>query len=148
MVICIVLRRSPSVEITQGVFLSPKHSTEKFFRIFFKSTPSDFLLIFWREFVMRGRDACHLPMGGCPFLCGLVDLLRLFLFLALVPCPLLLRLFPCCLVLLCAFPFFPLSLWASVPYWMTASGHRGIGASGHPLTMGALRTGAKRLKTS
>lgn len=33
------------------------------------------MLIFWREFVMRGRAACPLPYGGgCPFLCGLVGL--------------------------------------------------------------------------
>ena len=102
------LLASPSVEITRGVFLSPKHSTEKFFRKFFQITPSDFLLIFWREFVMRGTAACPLPMGGgTPFLwaCGL-----------LVPIPFLFPFLcsgslPCCL-----------ALWASVPDWLTASG--------------------------
>ena len=46
--------------------------TKNFSENFFKSTPSDFFLIFWREFVMRGTAACSLPMGGVLLFCGLV----------------------------------------------------------------------------
>ena len=67
--------RTPPVETTQGVFLSPETFPRKIFpKIFFKSTQGDFLLIFWREFVMRGKAACSLPMGGVPLFCGLVGL--------------------------------------------------------------------------
>ena len=125
----------------EGFFFPPKHSHEKFFRIFFKSTPSDFLLIFWREFVMGLAASCQLAMGGV----SLSLLARLIapprsLFLALLPLSLRLcrRLFlSLCSLLAClvgglpsAFlPFVPLSLWASVPDWLTASGH--------PLTIGS-----------
>ena len=58
------VKQPPSVEKRKGFFFPPKHSHEKFFRNFFQIYPSDFLLIFWREFVMRGRAACSLPIGG------------------------------------------------------------------------------------
>ena len=93
--------RTPPVETTQGVFLYPRNiPTKNFSENFFKSTQGDFLLIFWREFVMRGKAACSLPMGGgYPFLCGLVGLWACrclsFVSLSLSLFSLLRSLFPC-----------------------------------------------------
>ena len=113
---------APSVEITQGVFLSPRNiPTKNFSENFFKSTQGDFLLIFWREFVMRGKAACSLPMGGVPLFCGLVGLWACrWLCFASFLFPLLLRL--CRRLRIFPLLRFLLSLWASVPYWLTASG--------------------------
>ena len=81
------------------------------------------MLIFWREFVMRGTDACSLPMGGYPFFVGLWACRGLsfvpFFAPAMQAAPAL------------SLVAFPLSLWASVPYWLAASGApEPIGAAG------------------
>ena len=79
------VKQPPSVEKRKGFFFPPKHSHEKFFRKFFHNYPSDFLLIFGREFVMRGTAACSLPMGGVLLFCGLVGF-SLPLFLSFLTC--------------------------------------------------------------
>ena len=93
------------------------------------------MLIFWREFVMRGKAACSPPMGGVPLFCGLVGLWACGLVGGSAS---LLSSFPLSLVApaMQAAPAlslvaFPLSLWASVPYWLAASGApEPIGAAG------------------
>ena len=78
--------------------------TKNFSENFFKSTPSDFFLIFWREFVMRGTAACSLPMGGYSFFVGLWASRSLSFFRSFL-----------CSGYAGGFPSFPLipSLWAS-----------------------------------
>ena len=67
------VKQPPSVEITQGVFLSHRNIPPKnFSENFFKSTPSDFLLIFWREKLWRGAASFYLPEGGGTPFAGLL----------------------------------------------------------------------------
>ena len=116
--------RTPSVETTQGDFLSPKHSHDKFFRKFFQNYPRRLFADFLARIYDEGECLLLLAVGGG----------TLFLWACgLVVAPLL-----CLPFLSFRFPFprsslapalslvaFPLSLWASVPYWLTASGHTG-----------------------
>ena len=76
----------------EGFFFPPKHSHEKFFRKFFQIYPSDFFLIFWREFVMRKAASFYLSEGGYPF-CWLVGLSLPFFRSASLP---FVPFFPCC----------------------------------------------------
>ena len=55
----------------RGFSLPRNIPTKNFSEIFFKSTQGDFLLIFWREFVMRGMAACPCNRGGYPLFVGL-----------------------------------------------------------------------------
>ena len=99
----------------RGFSLPPKHSHEKFFRKFFQITPrrlfADFLARICDEESSFFRPAGG---GGTPF-CGLVGLSLPFFRSSIAPALSLVA--------------FPLSLWASVPDWLTASGalwhHRG-----------------------
>ena len=60
--------------------------TKNFSENFFKTTPSDFLLIFWREKLWRGAASCQLPQGGgVPFFVGLLGF-SLPLFLSFLAC--------------------------------------------------------------
>ena len=99
----------------KGFFFPPKHSHEKFFRKFFQITPRRLFADFLARICDEGNGCLPLAIGGgTPFVglwaCGLVVAPLLCLSRSH-----LLRLF---------------SLWASVPYWLTASGslrdHRGI----------------------
>ena len=95
----------------KGFFFAPKHSHEKFVRKFFQIYPRRLFAHFLARICDEGKG-CLLPAygGGTPFFVGLwaCGLVAAFLFVA-----------------------FPLSLWASVPYWLTASGApEPIGAAG------------------
>ena len=112
--------------------MPPKHSHEKFFRKFFQITPRRLFADFLARICDEGNGRL-LPAygGGTPF-CRLVGL-----------SPALLRFFPLSLVApaMQAAPAlslvaFPLSLWASVPDWLTASGSTPA-PSGAPEPIGA-----------
>ena len=99
----------------KGFFLPPKHSHEKFFRKFFQNYPRRLFADFLARICDEGNGCLPLAIGGgYPLLWGC----------GFVVAPLLcLPSFPrSSLAPALSLVAFPLSLWASVPYWLTASG--------------------------
>ena len=106
-------RYAPSVEKRKGFFFPPKHSHEKFFRKFFQITPRRLFADFLARICDEGNGCLPFAYGGVPLFCGLVGLsLRFFA----------LPFFRSSLAPALSLVAFPLSLWASVPYWLAASG--------------------------
>ena len=108
--------------------MPPKHSHEKFFRKFFQNYPRRLFADFLARICDEGNDCLHLAIGGGTLFlwaCGLVGLslalLRFFPLFLVAPA---MQAAPALFLVA-----FPLSLWASVPYWLAASGalrhHRG-----------------------
>lgn len=139
----------------EGLFFTPKHSHEKFFRKFFQNYPKRLFADFLARICDEGKG-CLYPAhrGGAS-----LSLWTCWLPSSLSFVPLLLRLFvPCWLALLVVAgrSLVPLSLVPSVLVGLLGCGLPCIrlnsaalgapGAPGHLWTMGALRTGAKRLK--
>ena len=160
--------RTPSVEKREGFFFAPKHSHEKFFRNFFQIYPRRLFADFLARICDEGNGCPPFAIGGGTLFlwaCGL-PFPSFFLCSGFRCVPDCWGFHPCwcrpsgsffrCVPCwwsgvgrLPSFPFprsslapaliaFPLSLWASVPDWLTASGWL--------WTRGAPQTGQKGTK--